>query len=367
MLSILTLLLLPLATVHAHLQNSTQLELRLAPGSSNAELEVAVDLTDAFGSARLYYDVSHGLNTDQVLIRGVILDLAQAIEVEAGGRSLDMTLEAFVWPDLPLVSFTEFWAAPMTKFRFRVDLEGMTGVVRVRLATDFPFPRPLVLTGIAHDNRYSRWVNQGNWQPVLPVSPPISQETRWAVASSATEVARQYVQEGFLHILPDGLDHILFVVALLLAARSGRHAVGVISGFTIAHSITLALVATGIVNPRAEWIELAIAASIFVVALENCWRTRPGTHRLLIVALFGLLHGMGFASALSALGLPADDFWIALFAFNVGVELGQIVLPIAFIAIFWRFRDRHWYRPRVTVPGSVAIAAVAVLWMVQRW
>ena len=98
-LLILALLLLPFPAAHAHLQNSTQIELRLVPGSSTAELEVAVDLTEAFGNAQLYYEVSHGLNSDPGLIRGVILDLAQAIEVESGGRSLDMTLEAFAWPD----------------------------------------------------------------------------------------------------------------------------------------------------------------------------------------------------------------------------------------------------------------------------
>ena len=366
-LLILALLLLPFPAAHAHLQNSTQIELRLVPGSSTAELEVAVDLTEAFGNARLYYEVSHGLNSDPALIRGVILDLAQAIEVESGGRSLAMTLEAFAWPDLPLVSFTEFWAAPMARFRFNIELAETGSVVQVRVAAGYPFPRPVAVTGIAHGNRTSRWVSPGVWQPVLSISPPDPQELSWAVPAPASQVAWHHLQEGFVHILPKGLDHILFVVALLLAIQSLRLAVGLITGFTLAHSITLALVASGSLNPPAHWVELAIAATILIVALVNFWRSPPGSHRLVVVTLFGLLHGMGFANALTQLGLPADDFWIALLTFNLGVELGQLVIVATFFLVFWRFRQQAWYRSWVTLPGSLGIAAMAALWMVQRW
>jgi len=141
---------------------------------------------------------------------------------DSGGGSLDMTLEAFAWPDLPLVSFIEIWAAPMAQFRFVVPLDATRGIVQVRIAEDYPFPRPVVLTGIAHGNRSSRWVDPGSWQPVWPISPQEAENSRWTAPDTAARVALGYLQEGFLHILPKGLDHILFVIALLLAAVSVR-------------------------------------------------------------------------------------------------------------------------------------------------
>ena len=167
--------------------------------------------------------------------------------------------------------------APMARFRFNIELAETSGMVQVRVATGYPFPRPVAVTGIAHGNRNSRWVSPGVWQPVLSISPPDPQELSWAVPAPASQVAWHHLQEGFVHILPKGLDHILFVVALLLAIQSLRLAVWLITGFTLAHSITLTLVATGSLNPPADWVEFAIAATILIVALENCWRSRPGS------------------------------------------------------------------------------------------
>ena len=131
--------------------------------------------------------------------------------------------------------------------------------------------------------------------------------------------------------------------------------------FTIAHSITLGLSMTGYINIPAYIVEPLIALSIAYVGIENVFSPSLHKSRLLIVFLFGLLHGMGFASMLADFGMPDDRFFTALISFNVGVELGQImVILVAFLLIGYWFRDKSWYRRVVVVPGSLAIGVVGL-------
>ncbi len=185
-------------------------------------------------------------------------------------------------------------------------------------------------------------------------------------AQGAGQALVGYIPVGFDHILPKGLDHILFVLGLFFLSTHLRPLVWQVSAFTLAHTVTLALGAFGLVNVPGSIVEPLIAASIVFVAVENIFARGLNPWRPLVIFGFGLLHGLGFASVLADFGLPAGQFIPALIGFNIGVELGQLtVIAIAFVIVGWAMR-RAWYRRAVAVPASCAIAAVGAYWFVER-
>jgi hypothetical protein len=179
--------------------------------------------------------------------------------------------------------------------------------------------------------------------------------------------AWEYLGLGFTHIVPLGVDHILFVLGIFLLSSRLVPLLQQVTAFTVAHSITLGLAMYGVVSLPPVVVEPLIALSIVYVALENVGGGELRPWRLAVVFGFGLLHGLGFAGVLAELGLPRERFVTALVGFNLGVELGQLaVLAAAFATVAWWSRGRSWYRARVVVPASLAIAAVGLLWTVQR-
>jgi HupE/UreJ protein len=175
-----------------------------------------------------------------------------------------------------------------------------------------------------------------------------------------------YVPVGFDHILPKGLDHILFVLGLFFLSVRLSPLLWQISAFTLAHTVTLALGALGLVTVPASVVEPLIAASIVYVAIENVFMSGLSRWRPFVVFGFGLLHGLGFASVLGEFGLPAGQFLPALVAFNIGVELGQLtVIALAFLVV-GLFASKPWYRQYISIPASLAIAAVGAYWVVER-
>lgn len=189
---------------------------------------------------------------------------------------------------------------------------------------------------------------------------------RAAGMPSRLDVAGRYLKLGFTHILPKGLDHILFVLGLFLLSARLAPLLWQVSAFTVAHTATLALSIYGVVELPSRLVESLIALSIAYVAVENVVLKEMRPWRPALVFAFGLLHGLGFAGVLRELGLPRDRFVEALISFNVGVELGQIaVILLALAAVGWA-RDRDWFRPRIAIPASLAIAAVGLFWTVER-
>ena len=203
------------------------------------------------------------------------------------------------------------------------------------------------------------WIEADATSPPLPIS---------AVhIASRREVIVQYLHLGFIHILPRGLDHILFVLGIFLLTTRIRPILTQVTAFTIAHSITLGLTMYGIVSLPSRIVEPLIALSIAYVAFENVVTYELKPWRPFVVFVFGLLHGMGFAGVLRTLDLPRPEFVPALISFNCGIELGQLtVIAIAFLLTAAWFRHRNWYRPRFVVPASTLIAVTGVIWTVQR-
>ncbi len=185
-------------------------------------------------------------------------------------------------------------------------------------------------------------------------------------APSRLNVIRQYLVLGFEHIVPLGVDHILFVLGLFLLNTSWRPLLAQVTAFTAAHTLTLGLSTYGVVSLSPAIVEPLIALSIAWVAFENVVTDQLQPWRPAVVFGFGLLHGLGFAGVLAELGLPRGEYLTALLSFNGGVELGQLaVILAAFLTIGW-FRDHPWYRSRVTVPLSLAIAIVGLYWAITR-
>jgi hypothetical protein len=175
-----------------------------------------------------------------------------------------------------------------------------------------------------------------------------------------------YLKQGFEHILPEGLDHILFVLGLFLLCRAWKPILIQVTTFTAAHTITLAVATLGYVSVDPKIVEPIIAASIAIVALENIFRPTYGKFRLLLVFIFGLIHGLGFAQRLIDERIPEGSVISALLGFNVGVELGQLaVIGLAVAATFW-IKDEAKYRRWVVIPASALIALAGIAWAYQR-
>ena len=209
---------------------------------------------------------------------------------------------------------------------------------------------------------------------------PVAEPNRLAIAW-------QYIRLGFAHIIPDGLDHILFVLGLFLLSTELRPLVWQVTAFTLAHAVTLTLATIGTVSLPASVVEPLIALSITWVAVDNILTGRqpvrgegaalrrmprhvlhglPSPWRPAIVFLFGLLHGLGFAGTLAELGLNEGERTLALVSFNAGIEAGQLaVIAAAFAALGW-LDHRAGYRRWVVVPLSGTIALVGLIWAVDR-
>ena len=184
---------------------------------------------------------------------------------------------------------------------------------------------------------------------------------------SGNVVFWKYVAIGFEHIVPLGYDHILFITCVFFLNSNIKKVIVQASMFTLAHSITLGLAMYGIIRPQANIIEPLIALSIVFLAIENIVSDKVKPWRLVMVFLFGMVHGMGFAGALSQMGMPQYAFATALIIFNVGVELGQLaIILLLYFLVAKIFSGKIWYRRGIVIPVSSVIALVAAWWTIER-
>jgi len=207
------------------------------------------------------------------------------------------------------------------------------------------------------------YVSQGDESQSILLNPsPLTMSQ----SSSFISTAVTYGYQGFIHIIPKGLDHILFVLALFLLTAKFSTLLWQVSAFTLAHTITLALGIFGIVNISANIVEPLIALSIAYVAIENIYAKNLKKWRIVVIFIFGLLHGLGFASVLLELGLAPNQYIISLISFNVGVEIAQITVLLIALLCLYHFQKKPWYRQRVIQPLSIVIALVALYWFFER-
>ncbi len=218
---------------------------------------------------------------------------------------------------------------------------------------------PLVIRQVGVEDGYSAFLTAGGESETIPRTGG-SDQTAW-------QAFVEYIGVGFDHIIPLGLDHILFVLGLFFLALRMGALLWQITAFTLAHTVTLALGALDIVRIPADIVEPLIAASIVYVGIENVLARGLTPWRPFVVFCFGLLHGLGFASVLSDFGLGASHFVPKLIGFNIGVEIGQLaVIAAAYLAFGALFGRAGWYFRRIAAPVSIGIAVIAFFWVLER-
>ena len=207
-----------------------------------------------------------------------------------------------------------------------------------------------------------------------PIVPNEVEQKSGSIAEKSSEERQEdarstfysFTRQGFVHVLPLGLDHILFVLGLFFLSRKWKPILYQVSVFTVAHTITLGLATLELISAPSHVVEPIIAASIAVVALENIFFPNYRHSRLFIVFFFGLIHGLGFAGALSAFDLDPTSLVIGLLGFNVGVEFGQLaVIAIVFFLTCW-LKDKATYRKIAVVPCSTLIVLMGIYWTIER-
>jgi hypothetical protein len=198
-----------------------------------------------------------------------------------------------------------------------------------------------------------------------PLPPPDQPEDEPSIASTDLN-AGQLLAMGFRHIVPEGLDHILFVICLFLLSPKMKPLLIQVTAFTLAHSVTLGLAMAGLVLLPSRLVETLIAASIVVMAVENCVMREVKPWRWSLVFLFGLIHGLGFAGSFAYLQMQPGDFARPLLLLNVGIEVGQLAVVAACAALTWWMWQKPWYTNVVIRPASIAIGLLAAWWTIER-
>jgi len=278
-------------------------------------------------------------------------NIRNGLHMRAGGAEVPLDLTGIRIDEVGDVEF------PRTSF-LTLTGELPVGTTAISFGWDKKFGT-IVLRQNGVDEGYTGYLTGGQSSPDIPVTGGARQ--------SGWQTFLHYIPVGFDHILPKGLDHILFVLGLFFLSTHLRPLLWQVTAFTLAHTVTLALGAMGWVTVPASIVEPLIAASITYVAIENVFTSGLSRWRPFVIFGFGLLHGLGFASVLGEFGIPDDQFFPALIAFNVGVEFGQLtVISLAFLAVGMWFRNKPWYRSRISIPASLIIAAIGAYWFFER-
>lgn len=278
--------------------------------------------------------------------------IASGIVIEVGGQKLLPQLDSVRIPEVGDTALPRDSTLIVTAALPKGDAAVVAGWIAAY--------GPLVLRQVGEgDELYTGYLTNGALSDPLP---------RQGVAklSGLTEFGR-YIALGFYHIVPKGLDHILFVLGLFFFSLHVRPLLMQVTAFTLAHTVTLALATLKIVSVPPQIVEPLIAASIVYVALEDAWGVKMSVRRTAVVFGFGLLHGLGFASVLGEIGLNPARLISGLIGFNIGVELGQLaIISVAFLMVGVWFGNKPWYRTRISIPASLVIAAVGAYWFAER-
>lgn len=287
----------------------------------------------------------------------------------ADGKRVETRIVSF-----PTVEAVRTWQRdfPDRRLPVKMDIDAAAQLPLNSRGLSFRFPEVLgeIIVTIDRPGREPETLpmRPGETSPVYDVALAGTDERAAAPARSirTLEVLWRYAALGFTHIVPQGSDHTLFVLGLFLLVPRVKTVLWQITAFTIAHTLTLTLSSLHIIGMPSSIVEPTIAATIAFIGVENLLTTRVHPWRPAIAFAFGLVHGLGVATAFNEAGFPQGQLVPSLAAFTVGVEGGHLaVLAAAFLALGWS-RDKPWYRRRVAIPLSVCIAAVGVFWIVQR-
>ena len=372
---ILSLAWLPAA--HAHMLNMTEIQIA-ADTTADATVTVRIDLGQSgLMTPESYWDAVSGADLPQKseVLNRALEALESGIEVVVDGGLRDLKLRDYQIKAVSLEAIENPLTPQMTEVRFALTgaMPTSESIIAIRLKDSLDVPWPCLV--------------RVDYFAALPISRLLTEEARSSgeirLDDSRAEPGADFLisavlqlqawlpsltwlMVGVQHIIPMGSDHMVFILGLFFLSTKLASLLLQVTAFTLAHSVTLALTTLGYVAAPAHFVEPLIAASILYVAIDNLYSRKVAKWRLLVVTGFGLLHGMGFASALSELALPEDSMLPALMFFNLGVEIGQIaVLFIAYVVFGW-LQNRPWYRQRVAEPASMIIAGIGLYWLIKR-
>lgn len=279
-------------------------------------------------------------------------DLIAGISLTVDGKTLPLVYEGIEVPEVGDTSLAR-------QSIIQLSAQLPDGAQTLMWSWNQDFGSSIIRLDDATGETYSAYILEGMSSEALAVSGP---QARGVLATVA-----DYIIIGFTHIVPKGLDHILFVVGIFLASTKLRPLLIQVSSFTLAHTVTLALGILGLVTIDPRIVEPLIALSIAYVCIENIFFAKLTAWRPIVVFGFGLLHGLGFAGVLNEIGLPPSEFVVGLISFNVGVELGQLfVIAICFALIGFWLGSKHFYRRLIVIPASTVIGLVGLYWFFER-
>ncbi|MEO7056328.1 MAG: HupE/UreJ family protein [Caldimonas sp.] len=360
----------------AHKSSDSYLQIDLAPGKLDVrwdialrDLDVALDLdSDAdgkltWGEVRGAWPRIEAYALQRMTIEGCPLTPT--------GRGLERRNDG-AYAVLYLTSTCTVVGAPKIAYALFADVDPThRGIAKVQR------PGQDVALSVLEPGALSSAGATTGKAPAASASDPTSSNSAGAAAAPSRW---EFLAEGIRHILT-GYDHVLFLLCLLLPSVMRRTPtgwqpverlsqavwpiVGIVSAFTVAHSITLCLAALKIVSLSSSFIEPAIAVTIALAALDNLLPIFP-VKRVVVTFFFGLIHGFGFASVLAELNLPRSAFAWALLQFNVGLELGQLCIVAVATTLLFAFRQRPGYAKVVVGGGSVVAIVVATVWFIER-
>jgi hypothetical protein len=347
------------------------------------DVKIGIDLTQILGSPERYYEfVTEPDAAQRAQVRTVLPQVLAGLQFVIGSTPLHLDLTTFSTATANKALILDSQMSTLSTFRFTTALPASHESLKLLVPIGAPIDYPVVYTLQIPEAHVSitRWLEDGahesepyDWAANAPggatstaAAPFVGNVNVDPESPPWMPQALLYLRLGFKHIVPEGADHILFVLGLFFLGITWRKLLSQTTVFTIAHATTLFLSTYGIFSLPSRYVEPGIALSIAWIATENVVKPRLGPSRLAVVFGFGLVHGLGFASSLSNIPFPKHDFIVALLGFNFGVDFGQLfVIAVAFLLVGW-FRHKPWFRQRIAIPASLVIAAIGLLWAIQR-
>ena len=332
--------------------NAVQLKIRLSVEAILADVNLSETDNTNFSKNSFKYDELRSLNPEEIknYFYNRWPEIAPLIQLYQSGRALELNFSELSVPEIGNLELTR-----ISHLYIEAELKSNDPI---SFSWDPKFG-PVVVRQMGVQNGLTQFLQNGDKSDPIYVNDNVQYSKLTAFLD--------YIPVGFEHIIPKGWDHIIFVLGLFFFSTKLRPLVWQISAFTVAHTFTLALGSIGYIKIIPEIVEPLIALSIVFIAVENIFFDRLSKWRPIVIFIFGLLHGLGFASVLGEFGLPDGFFIMALLGFNFGVEIGQLtVVLLAFITLGYWFNKKDYYQISVANPISIIIGLVGAYWFIER-
>jgi hypothetical protein len=349
----------------AHLLNMTEVEIR-ALDQQNLSVQLQIDLSRQFDSRADYYQLTQLSDPiNDVEVTQITHSLFQAMEFNNNGVAIDKTwtLTEFTPAPLNQPDYENLFNWPKVLITAEIQLAQPVDAFTVTFRPSFIFEEPIAATLAVNQTQRTRWLvaHQTSPQLLLATNAP----TQVAEQPYGWRDFSQHLRIGFAHIIPVGLDHILFILLLCLLCQNLRQGITAITLFTVAHGVTLSITLMGWVRSPVQWVEVLIAATIVWAAFDVFRRTGLKRRHLLFIFCFGLIHGLGFSSAIGQQSIDANNLLLSLLALNLGVELGQLLVAAATLVAMVAANQRA-VLARLRQLTATAVGLLGIIWIINR-